>query len=825
MNMLARVLSGLTGVKAAARTPNTRLPLSRHGSGMGVFVNGTIETLEAFIRGGGKNLPIKPEEAGDLRLNSIVAICLNWIGTSWPLAIPQVGRLRSGKFTPDKAHPLVDLLQKPHPHYGGKWLMWALNTDYWTLGNAYVQILTGRGGVPVELNYVPAKHLRPVADDAGFLSHYYHEVSNKEVDPQEIVHFRFGIHPDNPLLGQTPLLAVFREIVTDNSAADYNAGLLKNGGVPPWLLSPRVTKDLDGQVVVSPEEAKTVRDTIQERTGQRPGQGLFISSAIDFHQLAFEPGKMGLELLREEPETRIPAVFGIPPIVLGLRAGLLRSTYNNTKEAKSAAWTGCVIPTQDYFAEEITNHVLVRYPDGAEKVLQYDRSQIGELQPDQNERRKQAREDFGASVITLEEARAEGGRQTDDKVRAQIETERPKPPPVDPAAGNDPNAEDPKKPPTPAKKHRQFRWETKEASNTSVATVSTPELQATLEAFLLDLADREAQAVVAMRSSFEVARAAIQERLDALEERMQAAATAGEPMGASWPFQERRYLELIHQVDTSLRELASDTAGPLRDAQEDYLALAREHAETLAKAALGPLPEGAPAGASVTWNRLPKEALTNLVGYASDGSPLRQVLAEIAPDAVEAVRETLVGGLAAGENPRTIARNLRAVVDGQEARCLTLARTETLRAYREASAQQFQANQDVVDGWIWTASLSGETCPCCWAMSGTFHSLAEKLDDHPNGRCVAVPRTKSWGELLGDDTLPDTRPAVESGSDLFAKLSVDEQREILGGGLYNLYSAGKIALADTVVQTQNARWGSMRRAATIQEALANAGAR
>ena len=84
-----------------------------------------------------------------------------------------------------------------------------------------------------------------------------------------------------------------------------------------------------------------------------------------------------------------------------------------------------------------------------------------------------------------------------------------------------------------------------------------------------------------------------------------------------------------------------------------------------------------------------------------------------------------------------------------------------------------------------------------------------------------APRTRSWAEITGDTTLPDTRPDIAPGTDRFDKLPESDQREILGAH-YDAYVAGEITLPDLVQQTHNDRWGTMRREATVAEAEANA---
>ncbi|MFN3650080.1 MAG: phage portal protein [Armatimonadota bacterium] len=800
-------------VKAAQRVVS-RLPYSgRTGAGYGARFTGSGWEFVDYLATGGRPLPIQPHEAGDLRLNSIVAACLQWISTSWPQAVPQVGTLNGAEFVPDKKpHPLTVLLRQPSPHCNGRWLIAALNEDFWFRGNAYAQIITGRGGLPAELNYLPARSFTPVGDDKGYLSHYRYEAGTGtyEVDPAEILHFRYGISDENPLEGVSPLRSGFREIVTDNSASDYAAGLFRNGGMPPALLTPRLNKDdLTGQALLSADDAEVLTKQLSEKIRAQPGHLRFISAAMELLQLSFKPGEMGLEICREEPETRIPALFGIPPVVVGLRAGTLRSTYNNVETAFRQAWNGCLSPLQDYFAEVFTNRLLPLYPGSEGKVVRYDRSNVGELQPDMNALRDQARKDHQAGIITLEEARAEGGRQTDEKTRQQLQQEREERMPPALAAGEDPKPEpDPKKDPKKEKEGdgRKYR--------DPFRVKSSSELWTTLDSFRTALRGHEDSAVEQMTAAYETTRESIQGKLDALTERMEQAEAAGETISEAWLAQETRYEELLSQIEASLSELAADQAEPLAEAQRGAVTAAADYAQDLTRAALGEAPEGV----SLTWNRLSKEALEAFVGFAGDGSPLHQLLEELGPDARDQVKDALLTGIAEGRNPRAIAGEISKALDGNRARALTIARTEVHRASREASRESYAANSDVVEGWTWVAKLDTETCAGCWAMHGSHHAPTQILDDHPNGRCVMVPRTKSWAEILGDSSIPDTRPVIPTGESEFLKLSEEQQKEILGPGMWKLWKDGKVQFSDLVHQETDERWGTMRRPATLAEA-------
>ncbi|HEX5083570.1 MAG TPA: minor capsid protein, partial [Blastocatellia bacterium] len=98
--------------------------------------------------------------------------------------------------------------------------------------------------------------------------------------------------------------------------------------------------------------------------------------------------------------------------------------------------------------------------------------------------------------------------------------------------------------------------------------------------------------------------------------------------------------------------------------------------------------------------------------------------------------------MALGRNPRAIARQIREGLGGNMVRALTIARTETLRVYRQASLQNYQANSDIVAGYYWRSSRSRRSCGACIALDGTFHPLDRPMRAHVRCRCTMIPGVK-----------------------------------------------------------------------------------
>jgi SPP1 gp7 family putative phage head morphogenesis protein len=216
-------------------------------------------------------------------------------------------------------------------------------------------------------------------------------------------------------------------------------------------------------------------------------------------------------------------------------------------------------------------------------------------------------------------------------------------------------------------------------------------------------------------------------------------------------------------------------------------------------------------------------ALEQLTGVIQPGQPVASLFQSLGPEAANTVTDALISGLALGKNPQEIARMMRDALGGNLTRALTIARTETLRAYREASRAEYLANQDVVDGWIWVSAASERTCASCWAQHGSEHPLDEVMATHPRCRCSMVPKTKTW-EQLGFGRTPES-VKIPQGSSLFAKLPVEQQQKILGPSKFTAYRGKKIALSDLVARRQSPVWGPSTSEASLRQALANAEAR
>ncbi|MDA8189604.1 MAG: phage minor head protein [Dehalococcoidales bacterium] len=339
--------------------------------------------------------------------------------------------------------------------------------------------------------------------------------------------------------------------------------------------------------------------------------------------------------------------------------------------------------------------------------------------------------------------------------------------------------------------------------------------------FRQQLLSRDRDAARAMTEAYGAAWVRIKARVDTLNAQIQDARAAGEEVNQSWLFQRARLQTLQVQVEQEIADFARYAGQQITSAQSDVVGMAADHAAGLVQTQFPP-----EANVTMTWARLPRSAVEDLVGNTSDGSPLSDLLNELPGEAGTAVKKALIVGVATGLNPRTVARQIRQELGGNLVRALTISRTEILRSYRTASLRSYQANSDIMEGWVWSSARDRRTCAFCWAMTGTVHKLDEPFASHPRCRCSPSPRTVSWETLLGEKVkgIPDTRPVIEKGTDLFEKLPDERKRDILGPAKFAAYQDGKLKLADVAGFRKDPKWGPVGFERSLKDIMGEKGA-
>jgi HK97 family phage portal protein len=347
-------------------------------------------------------------EAGDLGLNSIVVACINFIADNFPGAPVIVTAPKGDDREPVKGHLLTQLLENPNPYYSGALLWKPTLYSYHVAGNAYWQKIRSNIGAVVALYYLPHTIVRCVSLEGEFISYYeiWDGTRWNAIPREDIVHFRNGLKVNDRRYGSGDLDSALREVFTDNEAARFSANILRNMGIPGGIIS---SADSDNPITDAPAIKAAFMNAT---TGDRRGEVIVVTTPLKYDPPTTNPKDINVDEFRRKAEERIPALLGIHPAVVGLGAGLDRSTYSNMEEAFRAAWRNNLIPTQTVLAAELTTQLLPDLGRPNERV-EFDYSDVEALQESRNDQVTRAVAAYNAGLVKRSEARQWLGLQSD----------------------------------------------------------------------------------------------------------------------------------------------------------------------------------------------------------------------------------------------------------------------------------------------------------------------------------------------------------------------------------------------------------------------------
>lgn len=625
-------------------------------------------------------------DVGDGRSNAAVLACIAAIQRAFPEAPMLVStRAANGETKPALDHAMMQLLERPNPHYSGHHLWAATVADFALQGNAYwIKVRSGARRV-VELWWVPSFTMEPrwSQDGSDFISHYDYAANNQimRIEPSEVVHFRDGFDPENVRKGMSRLAGLFREIATDNEAANWSASLLRNMGVPGVVINP------EGDERPTREEAEAIKSEFANRfSGDRRGEPLFMAGPTKVSVLSFSPAQMNMKELRRVPEERISAALGVPAIVAGLGAGLDHATYSNVAQAREAFYESCLIPMQRLLAAEVQSQLVPDFGDPMRLRVSFDLSQVRVLQQDMNELHARAREDWLAGIITLNQALEVMGHDVLPGPEGDVR--------LIPHTGSLTTPADLLAPPTPQ----------------PTITDVTPQSEALppgQPAKLLSLAGR-------------AERKGADDVLPALQRYRQTAES-------DWTDAIAEFLtEQSHRVAGRLdgaKAVDVPSADDLVPASE--VGQLRVVLDPLYTAALDAVHDTTVAALGVAFD-LPDPAVTEYLRTAGGYTP------GITDTTREAVRTALAEGQAAGEGIPQLAARLRGLGAFGRIRATTIARTELGHAQNTAALANYRASGVVVGVRV----LDGDHDEACAAMNGRTFPLDQAPPALEHTRCV-----------------------------------------------------------------------------------------
>jgi HK97 family phage portal protein len=331
-------------------------------------------------------------EVGDVYRNSAAYVCLAWLARN--------GGDDEQEEVDD--HPLIALLNNPNPYMSYADL-WKATVLQYSTGNAYWLKIRSAARVPVQIYPVPNWMIEPRSEDKTQLIEWYEYRPGSEtykLAPSEVIHFRNGYDPDNPLRGLSDFAYMMRELFSDNAVNTLIAATSRNMGIPGLIVSPE-----SGETITA-DDVAAIRDSLWQRTtGDNAGKPLVLSGAVKVERLAWNAREMQLAELRNGPSERICAALGLNTMAVNLPSD--SKTYSNYGESLKAAYHDGLMPLADAFAETLYRQLLPDLGDPATERVKFEWDSVEALAEDQNKKAERVGRLYKEyEVLTRAEARA-----------------------------------------------------------------------------------------------------------------------------------------------------------------------------------------------------------------------------------------------------------------------------------------------------------------------------------------------------------------------------------------------------------------------------------
>jgi HK97 family phage portal protein len=315
-------------------------------------------------------------------------------------------------------HRLRRLIAQPNP-VTGEFAFFELSVTYLDLaGNCYWLIQRGRDGLPAELWPVRPDLIRifPTLDPRVWSYGYILDPTTSArnvtsaiipIAARDMIHVKYA-NPLNAYFGQAPLRPAARAVSLDNAATDFVDTILRNYAVPGVVIK------------TASETSQAVADLLKRKwkaafSGARRGEPAVLQAGMDVQPLGMSLHDLEFPDLRAQSESRICAALQVPPILVGAKVGLDRSTFTNYQEARKQLWEEGIFSLQRRFRDPVETQLLAEFTGTgrARVTTRWDNSQVLALQEAESAKWERAVNALSHGGITVNDFRRVVGLDTD----------------------------------------------------------------------------------------------------------------------------------------------------------------------------------------------------------------------------------------------------------------------------------------------------------------------------------------------------------------------------------------------------------------------------
>lgn len=383
----------------------------RRWVGVTLIKAATIPIVPQWLRWSFMQPTFRALTAEGYKGNGAVFACISALAFAFPEPPALVWEETDAGKRPLRAHGLSQLLRKPNPDMGLAELLLYTIVYLAIGGNCYWYKVRSRAGRVVELWPLNDGQIRPIAGGTTLIDHYEYDVDEgvpETIAKRDIVHFKWMPDPLAPHRGLAPLVAVAREVDTDNEATRYLFSLLKNDAMP------RVALKIPNDVDLDDDKRKRLKQQFgEDHGGDNRGTVALLEGGLEIERIASNLKELEFNTLRFVPEARICAAFRVPVAVAGMFVGLEKATYSNISEQITFFTERTLVFLWGIIDDKLTSDLLPEFAGKPNEIVEFDLDKVAVLAQKKTTQRQWALDALGKATITKNEFRSVWGLPRD----------------------------------------------------------------------------------------------------------------------------------------------------------------------------------------------------------------------------------------------------------------------------------------------------------------------------------------------------------------------------------------------------------------------------
>ena len=329
------------------------------------------------------------------------------------------------ELTDKETEKIMNLLRTPNSNDSFTELMSEITVDLHLYGDAYIEIVKDDAGIPIAIYNLYAPSIKVLVNRHGTVLGYVQNADNTRIrngqtqavifDPTEVVHFKLP-NPGNEVYGLSPIESLSIPIETDLHAQAYNLNFFKNDATP------RLHIDMGNCTL---PQLKRTKELLKKDFKGKPHKTLVTEGGVKVTPIGTKPNDMDFLNQRKFSRDEILAVFGVPPMKVGITEDVNRaSALESDKSFKSDK----IIPLQRMVAKKI-NLCIVSLFNEARVEFKFTEIDLR----DAKEQAQIDKIDIESGVLTKNEVRKRRGLPplSEEQLRDQRESKPGKAPDVE----------------------------------------------------------------------------------------------------------------------------------------------------------------------------------------------------------------------------------------------------------------------------------------------------------------------------------------------------------------------------------------------------------